>query len=408
MTAMRIVAVALALAPVAGCAGDVGRPWVAVTEFSTAPGSVGPNLYVTADGRAVLTWFEKTESGHALKLTAGAAGGWSEPVTIRETELFFVNWADFPSFVELADGTWGVHWPEKVAANTYAYHVNLSLSHDDGATWSDPIVPHRDASPMEHGFVSMVPWGDDGAALIWLDGRGMATADGAEEREEGDHGEMSLRYTTVDSRGTLGADVLLDGRTCECCQTSLVRTASGLLAAYRDRSETEIRNIAVVRYENGAWTEAVPVHDDAWRYPGCPVNGPQLAARGDTVVVAWYTAPDDAPRVYAAFSSDGGASFAEPIRVDDGDPLGRVDVEFTARGQAVVAWVERTAAAAEIRARIVGNDRPLPSTMVTVTSDARRSAFPRMARVGDDLLFAWTDVNAEGRIRVARVTGVEE
>ena len=167
----------------------------------------------------------------------------------------FVNWADFPSSLEMRDGTLAVHWLEKVADAPYAYHVMLALSSDDGATWSEPFRAHDDASPTEHGFVSMVPW-SEGAGLTWLDARAMAGhASGGEHIAEGGgavRGAMSVRFRTLAPDGRLGPEVLLDDRTCECCQTALARIGDGLVAAYRDRSESEVRDIAVVRGRGSA------------------------------------------------------------------------------------------------------------------------------------------------------------
>ncbi len=63
-------------------------------------------------------------------------------------------------------------------------------------------------------------------------------------------------------------------------------TARGPVVAYRDRSVDEVRDIAVVRRVNGTWTTPAVVHDDHWQIAACPVNGPALASRGDTVVIA--------------------------------------------------------------------------------------------------------------------------
>lgn len=113
------------------------------------------------------------------------------------------------------------------------------------------------------------------------------------------------------------------------------------MIAYRDRTAEEIRDIVVVRQTASGWTEPQKVHNDDWHYPGCPVNGPQVAATGDTVVVAWYTAAHDTARVYVARSVDGGATFAAPVRVDDGDPIGRVDVLLDDQTRPVVVWLEQ-------------------------------------------------------------------
>jgi hypothetical protein len=326
---------------------------------------------------------------------------WSRPTTIASGREFFVNWADFPSVIELTDGTLLAHWLEKTEESPYAYHVMLSRSADNGATWSDPVRPHRDLSPTEHGFVSLVPEPDGGASLIWLDGRAMAGGPGADGHGTG---AMSLRFTTVGADGSLGEDVLVDDRSCECCQTAMVRTDDGVLVmAYRDRSEEEIRDIAVRRFTDGAWSESRYVGNDNWHITACPVNGPSLATSGNTVAIAWHSAPDGDNRTAVAFSRDGGSSFGDPVRVDDGDPLGRVDIEILSDGSALVLWLEKNGTGAEIRGRhVLVSGKAGPSWTVTTTSQVRRSGFPRMVRTGDGLVFAWTDV--EGGVRVATGT----
>ena len=377
------------------CTADAAPPAPEV-EFSGPPGSAEPNLALTPNGAAVLTWLEPAvERRHALRVAVRAAGRWSEPRTITESDSFFVNWADFPSLVVLADGSWIAHWLARVPGGVYAYHVRLAVSRDRGATWSQPITAHRDRSPQEHGFVAMVPWDDSTAALVWLDGREMKLTGPSDEGE----GDMTLRFATVTSGGRLGAEALLDARTCECCQTALARTTGGLIAAYRDRSPEEIRDIAVVRRVSGTWTAPVRVADDNWHYPGCPVNGPALASLGDTVAIAWFTAARNEPRVFAAFSADGGATWGPPVRLDGGHPVGRVDVELLGGAAALVTWLETAGARTDVRARRVeANGRAGRPWRVAESAQARSSGFPRLLRLGDEILFAWT--GAEG-IRVA-------
>ena len=119
-----------------------------------------------------------------------------------------------------------------------------------------------------------------------------------------------------------------------------------------------MRDIYVTRMVNGAWTEGRPVHADGWVMPACPVNGPQADADGQRVAVAWFTAADSTPAVKLAYSTDGGATFAAPVRVDGGNPEGRVDVQLLADGGALVSWIERTGETeAAVRVRRVGAGR---------------------------------------------------
>ncbi len=412
VTGMKVAAKVWLSAPIAvflagGC-GSGARPTELSlsVEFSGAPGSGQPNLFATPDGRVLLTWHQPNNAGgYDLKIAERRQGIWSEPQTVASGNPFFVNWADFPSAVELEDGTWLVHWLQKVAPSTYAYHVYTAFSRDRGYSWGPAVVPHRDSSPTEHGFVSIVPW-EGGGALVWLDGREMrGGSDGEAGSEEG---AMTIRFATMNLDGSLGEEVLLDSRTCECCQTAMVRTARGLLVAYRDRTEEEIRDISVVRWEGGRWTEPRRVAEDNWHFPACPVNGPALSARGDTVSLAWFTGSGGEPKVYVAFSRDGGASFGAPVRVDGGRPLGRVDVELVSGGAALVSWLESGSAQAEIRVRRVTESGDLGEyRVVAPSSEARSSGFPRMALAGDELVFAWVVPGEHGGVRVAssKLTG---
>ena len=366
-------------------------------EFRGPAASGKPNLAVGRDGRVILTWLEPTaENRHALKVAVRTGRTWSAPVTVRESDRFFVNWADFPSLVETEDGQWVVHFLEKTVAKPYAYRVMLTVSGDQGRTWSTPFPAHSDGTDTEHGFVSMLPRPGGGTDLIWLDGRKMVS---------GEHGEMTVRTNTLDRRGRLGVEVELDGRSCECCQARLVRTRTGLLAAYRDRSATEVRDIALVRQVNGKWLAPQVVAPDGWEHRACPVNGPALTAQGDHVSLTWYTGVNDQPRVYLAQSSDGGATFRPRVRIDEGQTLGRVDATSLEDGAVVVVWLESAGEAdAQWRIRRVETDgRVGPSRLVATVSRARLAGFPRIVRSGMDLLVAMTASGDQGGVRVHRL-----
>lgn len=367
---------------------------VGEVEFQGPPGSGMPHLALAGD-LPVLSWLEPSPRGYALRVAVRAPTGWATRGTVVENDSLFVNWADFPSVEPLASGEWLAHWLQKTAPTAYAYHVRMALSPDSGASWGVPFTPHGDRSPTEHGFVSIVPWGD-GAAAVWLDGRQTA-GDLATERPSA----MTLRFTTIGPGGVAAEDVEVDGRVCDCCQTALDRARHGLVAVYRDRTEDETRDVAVTRFVDGAWTAPAPVANDGWVIPGCPVNGPQVAARGDSVVVAWFTAAAETPRVLAAFSADGGATFGAPVAVHEGRPTGRVDVAWW-DDAALVSWIEETADSGSVRVRRVRPDGGVERAVtVATTSTARASGFPRLVVVGGDALIAWTAPGDDGGVRVA-------
>lgn len=363
-----------------------------------------PELFTGADGRVILSWVEKRGGEtYALRFAVRDPSGWSEARTVAEGDDWFVNWADFPSVVALDDGSLAAHWLVKSGAGTYAYDVNVARSKDGGRTWGRAVVPHTDGTLTEHGFVSLLPLADGRLGAVWVDGRALKDLKG-EHEEEGSPlpVSMQLRYAAIDEAGKLSDEAVLDARICECCQTSAAMTADGPIAAYRDRSEQEVRDIHFVRQQSGGWSAPRPVHADGWRVKACPVNGPQLAAEGRRVALAWFTGEGDAPRVQLAFSSDAGASFGPPARVDDGEAMGRVDVLLLADGSALVCWMSGGAEGGANKVRRVAPDGTLgPVAVIAQTDASRSSGFPRMARLGDTVLFAWTQFGKPSRVRTA-------
>jgi hypothetical protein len=344
-----------------------------------------------------MSWLEPNEAGHALRFAALDGERWSQPGTVRAGRDFFVNWADFPSIEVLDGGRLAVHWLERNGSGTYAYGVRVSQSADAGKTWSTPVRPHRDDSQTEHGFVAL--WRETGRlGAVWLDGRKFSK-DGHDPSNE-----MMLVTTSIQPDGTLGPEVRLDERTCDCCQNSAALTADGPIVAYRDRSANEIRDIYVTRRIAGTWTAGEPVHPDNWKIDACPVNGPAIAAAGRRVAVAWFTAANDSARVKLAFSDDAGASFGAPIRVDGGNPAGRVDVAVIDDGSALVTWIERTGGdTAAVRSRRVHQDGKIgAAATIASSSAARASGFPQMAVARSEVFFAWTVPGPTSAIRVAR------
>jgi hypothetical protein len=245
-------------------------------------------------------------------------------------------------------------------------------------------------------------------SAVWLDGRKMKDANHGAAGHGSEADEMSLMHTTIALDGTLGPETLLDGRVCECCQTSAAATPSGMAVVYRDRSDNEVRDISIVRMKNGRWLKPQPLSKDNWEINACPVNGPAISSNGQGLAVAWFTAVRDKPQAYAILSSDGGEAFGPPVRIDDGTAIGRVDIESLPNRDAFVTWVERTPQGAEIRGRIVKpNGAKTIPLLQFETNPARSSGFPRIAVSGDELVIAWTDSRNASKVRTAilKLTG---
>ncbi len=368
----------------------LSSPFTAVQSPAPA-GAAEPRLTVDGKGRVLLSWLAPIkDNGHALQFSELAQDRWSAPRTIVEGPRMMANWADFPSLFVTRGGVMAAHWLERRGQTRTAYDVKVRTSRDGGRTWTPEVIPHADGTETEHGFVSFFenPGTGHGLGMVWLDGREMAG--------HGAHGsgggQMTLRSAMVSAQGVAGAESVVDGRVCDCCQTAAATTDTGAIVAYRDRSDKEIRDIYVSRFENGKWSAGTAVHADNWEINGCPVNGPAIAARGKNVAVAWFAARDNAPKTQLAFSKDGGRTFGAPIRIDSGTTLGRVGLTLLADGRALVSWIDSTGASAKFNIREVSASGAMGEPiLIGPISGERTSGFPQVVVSGRKVIAAWTN-----------------
>lgn len=374
-----------------GCGEPIAsdEPIATGIDGPAGPGSGQPRLQVAGDSAVWLSWVAPTDSGDALRYASLDGDTWSDPTTVATGADWFVNWADLPSVVPLPDGRVAAHYLEskmdRSGVTPLAYDIRFMQRAADGA-WQAPITLHDDSTQAEHGFVSMMPWPEDRLLAVWLDGRDMR-----------DDGNMTLRGAVLRPDGTVDGRAQIDGRTCECCATSAVRVGDDALVAYRDRSEKEVRDIHLVRFDGTEWSDPTRLNDDGWQIAGCPVNGPALAASGDRAAAAWFTAAEGRPRVRGAVSSDGGRHFSAPIDVADGMPKGRVDIAFLDDGTAAISWLEATERGGAVRVRIVRPDASTGPvrTLARLPSASRTIGFPKMVHHEETLYLAWVEPGAE-------------
>jgi hypothetical protein len=136
------------------------------------------------------------------------------------------------------------------------------------------------------------------------------------------------------------------------------------------------------------------VASDNWVVSGCPVNGPAVAASGELVAVAWFTAEGQMPRVEVALSKDGGNTFAEPLVVDDDAPAGHADIAYIGESAFAVSWMGKAE-----------NDHPVKLRSITAAGEfgdvhtvgesALARSIPQMAAKEGELIFAWSATDSD-------------
>jgi hypothetical protein len=347
-------------------------------------------------GHVYLSWVTQADEMLSLNYSKMHDGAWSTPEVISQGDNWFNNWADFPSLL-VNENNMTAHWLGMNAKNN-GYRVLASFYNAENRRWGNGIIIRNesistyDGIRTESGFATMLPMSQDRTFITWLDE--LETAGGT----------MSLRAGIFDKAGKTLNEWELDSKVCDCCQTSAAMSSTGPIVVYRDRSDEEIRDTYITRYVNGKWTQPTTVHNDGWKIGGCPVNGPSISAQGDYVAVSWFTAKDNIPKVQLAFSTDNGESFSSPVRVASQTTNGRLSTTFLENGNLAVSWMDVDGRDAKVMLSLYSvAGKLLDTTHVANTSASRRSGFPVIDSVANDVYITWTNTK-EAQVRVARVS----
>ena len=388
---MRIRLYALLLATLSvQCAVSGPLPSFARLDFPEPLRGAQPSVALEKGRGFIATWQQSDGPRSSLRWMSldfdgrPTAGG-----VIASGDDWFVNWADTPAMSVLDNGDWVAFWLERNDTQiAEGYDIRVTRSQDRGRSWSKPVSPHRDGTKTQHGFVSLVPDGEDRVLIVWLDGR------------LGEMSPMTLRAAVLNRANEIVDESLIDERTCSCCQTDLGRARNETLVAYRDRSAAEIRDIAISRrrdsrWNDSRWSEPELVHPDGWKIEGCPVNGPALAINGDRGLVFWPTLVGDAMTLrYKSFNE----STASIVRSEahtlilSTPPSGRVDAVAWGEGF-LLTWVSRARERPSVDMAVI--DVRGSATVVPAIAEpslrGRATGFPRIASDGARALVVWPE-----------------
>ncbi|MCK6501997.1 TlpA family protein disulfide reductase [Myxococcota bacterium] len=359
--------------PSAPAAPPPSAPTAATPVLADPPAAAGassPTLVEDGDG-VLAAWVEPAAEGHRVLLSRWDGVAWAPPEVVAAGPRVASSWADRPALARAAGGGLVVAWLQGTEGTGTA--LMASLGGPEGWRLLGPV--HSDGVQAEHGFAAAWPEGE-GVRLWWLDGREVPAG-----------GPTQVRSALVTQ--AVGPEEVVDPRACDCCG---IDAAYGIVA-WRDRGEAGAPDEAV-RDITVSGPGGLVALADGWAPEGCPVNGPAVARRGPSAVVAWYT---EAPRptVKAAFSYDGGQRFGAPVGLDGGAPQGRVDVALVEGGAAaVVSWVEGQAL--HLR-RVDAHGRAGADVVV---GPAEAQAFPRLAATGEGVLVTWQEPGGALRGRV--------
>ena len=398
-----------------------------------------------------------------LVAACGGLGAESRPafsparVVSQETE----NGAT-PMFLSTPDGGRVVAWVSAAGGGSNgSLHVSVTPA---GATGANPTVTVRDpAGPIEaHGEAppQLAADRDGGISILYTVGKEVpgerfpksalrfirstdqgrnwseprTVNDGTEFGSHNFHAltaapDGSLLATWLDarrgksgvwmSRSTDGGRTWEANRpiysdpTCPCCRTSVAVAGDGsIYVAWRAILPGDVRDVVVTRSSDGgaSWAAPVRVRADDWVYPGCPHAGPSLEvdAKG-AVHVAWWTGKEGEAGVYYAKSTDGAKTFAAQA-IATGERARPAHVQLAVSGEKVyLAWDDGLGTIPRVLLRR-SIDEGASFGKESLLSDPEVAAsFPVLAVHHDSVAVAWSQTTAaEHQAKLAAMADMKD
>jgi hypothetical protein len=194
---------------------------------------------------------------------------------------------------------------------------------------------------------------------------------------------------------------------CFCCKTAVATGPDGAVyVAWRHIYPPNIRDMAVARSSDGGRTFAAPVRvsEDRWAIDGCPEDGPSIAVDGRGVLhIAWPTMVEGstpAKGIFYSYSVDGGRTFAPRARVDD-ESAAPAHPQIAVRDDGVAVVWDEGATPHRVNLRLIAGERRAPvwkprSGPISTLSSGRRAVYPAVAATSSGFVAAWTEDTPTG------------
>jgi hypothetical protein len=352
---------------------------------------VAPRLILGPAGQVFRTWHRvgdsKAGGGAVLVATAGPDDTWRTLLEIRPREPG-ANARD----AELATGPAGdlalvYRWRRD---NPRAKRLFLARSDDAGKSWTQPAAPIDTSSKA---FSHETAWGRDRSlVVVWADERRQSRIFDVYARRSVDGGatwepEQHLsRFDHQTARDLYARPVMVaDGK--DRYWVVWVGLRSGRSALYLSRSTDGGRS----------WTDPRMLSGHESR----SVFRQSLQRVGERLLLVWQDARTGRDRIYAVTSSDGGATWSAPARVEHLADSATTEVIGSTSllgpdGEALVAWHDARNGREDIFvARSVDWGQTWSTEDLRIDADDAGTAVsraPKLARAADGrIALAWED-----------------
>lgn len=271
-----------------------------------------------------LLWISRSDDGGQT---------FSTPVAVSpEPESIAAEAENRPKIAVSKNGTVLLTWTQSLPQK-YTGNIRFARSVDGGRRFSAPITLNDDGRTTSHRFDALGTDGEGRVAVVWLDARDRDAA-----REQGkEFGGLSVYAAESSDNGAgFSANRRVSEHTCECCRTSLVWTADGPVALWRNLYGTNTRDFALANLKTG---KVHRVTDDEWQIDACPHHGGGLAVDGRGALhLVWFTAGKTRQGLFYKRIADGRETL--PMALGDAAAQAGHATVAAAGSMVLIAWRE--------------------------------------------------------------------
>ncbi len=346
-------AAALILAAAVGSGSDSGPVRVGLD------GAVNNNVSVAAAGaEVVVAWAARSGAATDVYAAWSRDGGakFGAPVRVNHVPGDARVSGEQAPRVVLGSGV-EVVWASRQGGTSV---VRAARARVGERTFDPAVTVHDEHLAGVRGWASLAAGKDATTHVAWLDGRN-ARKERAGAGGHSGHGDMrqDLFHASLLPDGTR-VEARVAENVCFCCKTGVATSPDGTVyVAWRHIYPPNLRDIAVARSTDGGRTFAPPVRvsEDGWAIDGCPDDGPSIAVdAGGVVHVAWPTLVPGSDRgkgIFYSDSSDGGRTFAPRVRLDDGGGAAAHPQLAVGGDRVVVVWDQQGPKSRRIHSRTI-------------------------------------------------------
>ena len=348
-----------------------------------------PMFAVAPDGARTVAWVTAPDGGTDGRLLVSTGGATTE---LRDSLGPIEPHGEAPPKIAYApDGTlYALYAVGKVVPRRRfpMSALRLAASTDGGRTWGTPGTIASDSAFGTRNFHALHAAADGALYVAWL---------------ESDKGKSGTFITSsADGGRSWATPVRVDStESCPCCRTAIATAPDGTLyLAWRTVLPGNVRDVVVARStDRGAtWSAPVRVHADDWVFDGCPHAGPSMQVDADgRLHVAWWTGKEGSAGVYYARSDDGARSFATvvPLGVAEFSKPAHVQLAVGASGTVAVTWDDGTMRTPSVVLRLSRDGGASFAEAMRVSGEGRAATFPVLAVTGDELTVAWVEQSVD-------------